>query len=60
MAKDINEFIAKLPLAQRKKIEARAADLIVEELTLNNLQELTSRIAKLTPEKLAIVGKIVE
>ena len=38
MAKDLNEIIKKLTPAQRKKVEARAAQLIAEEMTLRELR----------------------
>ena len=38
MAKDVNEIIKKLGPAQRKKVEARAAQLIAEEMTLRELR----------------------
>ena len=34
MARNVNEVIEKLSGAQRKKVEARAAQLIAEEMTL--------------------------
>lgn len=39
MAVNVNEKIKKLSLAQRKKVEARAAELIAEELTLSELRK---------------------
>jgi len=44
MAKNVNEIIRKLSPARRKKIEARAAALIAEEMTLQELR----RARKLT------------
>jgi len=38
MAVNVNDKIRKLPHAQRKKIEARAAALIAEEMTLRELR----------------------
>jgi len=38
MAVNVNDKIRKLPNAQRKKIEARAAALIAEEMTLRELR----------------------
>ena len=49
MSRNINDIIRKLSSAQRKKIEARAAQLIAEEMTLRQL--LQAR--KLTQEKVA-------
>jgi hypothetical protein len=33
MAKNVNDIIKKLSAAQRKKVEARAAQLVAEEMT---------------------------
>ena len=49
MPTNVNDIIKKLPLAQRKRIEARAAQLIAEELTLRQLRHAR----KLTQQKLA-------
>jgi len=49
MAKNIREIMKALPAARRKKIEARAAELIAEEMTLQELR----RARKLTQERLA-------
>jgi len=38
MAKNVNKIIGKLNPAQRKKVEARAAQLIAEEMTLRELR----------------------
>ena len=50
MAVNVNDKIEKLSPAQRKKVEARAAELIAEEMTLRELRkarELTQvRMAK--------------
>ena len=50
MATNVDEKIRKLSPAQRKKVEARAAELIAEEMTLRELRharKLTQvRIAK--------------
>ncbi len=50
MTVDIREKIAKLNSAQRKKVAARAAELIAEEMSLRQLRKarkLTrSRVAK--------------
>lgn len=50
MPKNVNDMINKLRPAQRKKVEARAAQLIAEEMTLRELRQarkLTQvRIAK--------------
>ncbi len=38
MAKNVDDIIKKLSSAQRKKVEARAAQLIAEEMTLRELR----------------------
>ena len=43
MAVNVNDKIRKLPPAQRKKVEARAAELIAEEMTLRELRHASSR-----------------
>jgi DNA-binding XRE family transcriptional regulator len=49
MARNVNDIIRKLPPARRKKIEARAAELIAEEMTLQQLR----RARKITQTRLA-------
>jgi len=49
MAKDVNEFINKLSPARRKKIAARTAVLMAEEMTLQELR----RARKLTQVRMA-------
>lgn len=49
MATNVNDIIKKLGAAQRKKVEARAAELIAEEMTLRELR----RARKLTQVKMA-------
>jgi DNA-binding transcriptional regulator YiaG len=49
MATNVNDIIRKLPRAQRKRIETRAARLIAEEMTLPQLRQAL----KLTQQKLA-------
>ena len=49
MARNINDIIKKLPPGQRKKVEARAAELIAEEMSLQQLR----RARKLTQQKMA-------
>ncbi len=39
MAVNVNDKIKKLSPAQRKKVEARAAELVAEEMTLRELRE---------------------
>jgi DNA-binding XRE family transcriptional regulator len=49
MPRNVNDIINKLPAAQRKKVEARAARLIAEEMTLRELRH----VRKITQQKLA-------
>jgi DNA-binding XRE family transcriptional regulator len=49
MATNVNDIMRKLPRAQRKKVEARAAELIAEEMTLRELR----RARKLTQVRIA-------
>ena len=49
MSRNVNDVINKLTPAQRKKVEARAAQLIAEEMTLRQLR----RARKLTQQKIA-------
>lgn len=49
MAKNIDNFFKQLPPARRRKIEARAAQLIAEEMSLQQLRHAR----KLTQEKLS-------
>ena len=49
MAVNVNDKIKTLSLAQRKKVEARAAELIAEEMTLRELR----RACRLTQAHLA-------
>lgn len=49
MARNIKDVLKALPAARRKKVEARAAELIAEEMTLQEVR----RARKLTQEKLA-------
>jgi len=44
MSRNVNDVIRTLSSAQRKKVEARAAELIAEEMTLQELR----RARKLT------------
>jgi DNA-binding XRE family transcriptional regulator len=39
MALDVEDVIRKLPPARRRKVEARAAELIAEEMTLRELRK---------------------
>ena len=49
MSRNVNDVINKLTPAQRKKVAARAAQLIAEEMTLRQLR----RARKLTQQKIA-------
>ena len=49
MAVNVNDKIKKLSPAQRKKVEARAAELIAEEMTLRELR----RARRLTQARMA-------
>jgi len=49
MSRNVNDIIKKLSPAQRRKVEARAAQLIAEEMTLRQLR----RARRLTQQKLA-------
>jgi hypothetical protein len=49
MSRNVNDIIRKLNSAQRKKVEARAAELIAEEMTLQELR----RARKLTQVSVA-------
>jgi transcriptional regulator with XRE-family HTH domain len=49
MARNVDDVINALPAAQRKRIEARAAQLIAEEMTLRQLR----RARRLTQQRLA-------
>ena len=49
MAVNVNDKINKLSPAQRKKVEARAADLVAEEMTLRELR----KARKLTQVRMA-------
>src|SRR5260370_9340309 len=49
MPRNVNDIISKLGPAQRRKVEARAARLIAEEMTLQELR----RARKITQQKIA-------
>ena len=49
MPRNVNDIINKLTRAQRRKVEARAAQLIAEEMTLQELR----RARKITQQKMA-------
>jgi predicted transcriptional regulator len=56
MPTDVNDIIAKLPAARRRKIEVGASELIAEEMTLRQLR----RARKLTQSRLAKSLKITQ
>ena len=39
MTKNVNDIIKKLSAARRKKVEARAAQLVAEEMTLRRVRK---------------------
>ena len=49
MPRNVNDIINKLTRAQRRKVEARAVQLIAEEMTLQELR----RARKITQQKMA-------
>ena len=49
MPTNVNDIIKKLPATRRKKIEARAAELLAEEMTLRELRQTH----KLTQQRIA-------
>ena len=49
MPRNVNDIIRKLTTRQRKKVEARAAQLIAEEMTLRQLRQA----CRLTQQKVA-------
>ena len=49
MSRNVNDIIRRLSPAQRKRVEARATQLIAEEMTLQQLRQA----CKLTQEKVA-------
>ncbi|MDO8839764.1 MAG: XRE family transcriptional regulator [Parvibaculum sp.] len=54
MPKNLKEMMDRLPAARRRKIEARAGELIAEEMTLRDLR----KARELTQERMADVLKI--
>jgi hypothetical protein len=51
MARPLNEKLAELPAAGREKIEARAAELIAEEMSLRDLRRALGKTqAKVAPD----------
>ena len=64
MPRNVNDIIKQLSPAQRKKVEARAAHLIAEEMTLQELrlarQEGVSKIEKRADLMISTLRKTVE
>ena len=54
MPVNVNEKIKKLSPAQRKKVEARAAELIAEEMTLRDLRKARALTQARMAEQLGI------
>ena len=54
MAKNVDEKIKKLSASQRKKVEARAAALIAEEMTLRDLRKARELTQARVAEQLGI------
>jgi DNA-binding XRE family transcriptional regulator len=54
MAKNVDEVIQKLRAAQRKEVEARAAELIAEEMTLRELRQARKMTQVRVAKKLGI------
>ena len=54
MAKNVNEIIRHLSSARRKKIETRAAQLIAEEMTRQELRRARARTQVQVAKKLGI------
>jgi DNA-binding XRE family transcriptional regulator len=54
MPTNVNDIIKKLPAARRKKIEARAAVLIAEEMTLRELRKARKRTQAEVAKRLGV------
>ena len=57
MAKNINEIIEGLPASRRRKIEKRAAVLIAEEMSLQELRRARSMTQVSMAKKLGVAQK---
>jgi hypothetical protein len=55
MARPLNEKFAELPAARREKIEARAAELVAEEMSLRDLDVRCARREPRSPRTWALV-----
>lgn len=54
MTKTLDEMMARLPAARRKRIEARAAELIAEEMSLRDLRKAMNRTQVQVAKKLKV------
>ncbi len=54
MPTNVNKIVVKLPAAQRRKIEARASQLIAEELTLRELRHARKLTQEIMARKLGV------
>ena len=57
MARNVNEIIERLPASRRRKIEKRAAALIAEEMTLQELRHARSMTQVRMAKTLGIAQK---
>ena len=54
MARTLNEFIATLPAGERRKIEARAKQLVAEEMSLRDLRKAIGRTQTAVAKRLKV------
>lgn len=54
MVRTLNQLIASLPIAERAQIEARARDLIVEEMSLRQIRKAIGRTQATIAKRLKI------
>jgi len=54
MPRTLNEIIASLPEAERKRIEARARELIVEEMSLQDLRKAIGKTQTAIAKRLKV------
>lgn len=54
MKKTLNDYLQALSPKDRKKVEARAAELIAEEMTLQELRKAMQQSQKMLAEKLQV------
>ena len=57
MARNVNEIINALPAARRRKIEKRAAVLIAEEMTLQELRQAREMTQVKMAKRLGVAQK---